>query len=116
MSGKSRESLQEQLNRLIKITQKIIFSTNEPMINILCTYEDNTWRLIIFLRQKHRPDAFFYEGEKRIFVSLGAIDMAGVIITPMLADFHRLEASQISNIYREVSLADDITHKIIREL
>jgi hypothetical protein len=86
------------------------------MINILCTYEDNTWRLIIFLRQKHRPDAFFYEGEKRIFVSLGAIDMAGVIITPMLADFHRLEASQISNIYREVSLADDITHKIIREL
>ena len=57
------------------------------MLNVLCTYEDNIWRLIIFLRQKHRPDAFFYEGEKRIFVSLGAIDMAGVIITPMLDGF-----------------------------
>jgi hypothetical protein len=86
------------------------------MLNVLCTYEDNTWRLIIFLRQKHRPDAFFYEGEKRIFVSLGAIDMAGVIITPMLADFNRLEASHISSIYREVSLAEDATNKIIREL
>ncbi|MGA2525629.1 MAG: DUF4922 domain-containing protein [Smithellaceae bacterium] len=116
MSGKSRKSLQEQFNRLIKITQKIISSNSEPMLNVLCTYEDNTWRLIIFLRQKHRPDAFFYEGEKRIFVSLGAIDMAGVIITPMLADFNRLEASHISSIYREVSLAEDATNKIIREL
>jgi glycosyltransferase involved in cell wall biosynthesis len=115
MSGKSRESLQEQFNRLIKITQKIISLNSEPMLNVLCTYEDNTWRLIIFLRQKHRPDAFFYEGEKRIFVSLGAIDMAGVIITPMLADFNRLEAFQISSIYREVSLAEDVTNKIIRE-
>ena len=86
------------------------------MLNVLCTYEDNTWRLIIFLRQKHRPDAFFLESEKRIFVSLGAIDMAGAIITPLLADFNRLEAFQISSIYREVSLAEDITHKIIREL
>jgi len=115
MSGQSRKSLQEQFDRLIKITQKIISSNSEPMLNVLCTYEDKIWRLIIFLRQKHRPDAFFYEGEKRIFVSLGAIDMAGVIITPMLADFNRLEASQISRIYREVSLEEDTTNKIIRE-
>jgi hypothetical protein len=107
--------LQEQFDRLIKITQKIISSNSEPMLNVLCTYEDKIWRLITFLRQKHRPDAFFYEGEKRIFVSLGAIDMAGVIITPMLADFNRLEASQISRIYREVSLEEDTTNKIIRE-
>ena len=116
MSGKSRESLQEQFNRLIKAAQKIIRTNSEPMLNVLCTYEDNIWRLIIFLRQKHRPDAFFLESEKRIFVSLGAIDMAGVIITPMLADFNRLEASQISSIYREVSLAEDSTNKIISEL
>jgi len=116
MSGKSREFLQEQFGRLIKAAQKIIFTNSEPMINVLCTYEDNTWRLIVFLRQKHRPDAFFFEGEKRIFVSLGAIDMAGIIITPMLADFNRLEASQISSIYREVSLTEDVANKIIREL
>jgi glycosyltransferase involved in cell wall biosynthesis len=116
MSGKSRKSLQEQLNRLIKITQKITSSNSEPMLNVLCTYEDNTWRLIIFLRQKHRPDAFFLEGEKRIFVSLGAIDMAGVIITPMEVDFYRLDATAIRDIYREVSLNQDKLHKIVEEL
>ncbi len=116
MSGKDKKSVQEQFHRLIKATQKITLANREPMINVVCTYETNTWRLIIFLRQKHRPDAFFLEGEKRIFVSLGAIDMAGVIITPLLHDFHRLDASQISSIYREVSLAEDVTNKIIREL
>jgi glycosyltransferase involved in cell wall biosynthesis len=116
ISGKSRKSLQKQFTHLIKAVQKILQTNEEPMVNILCTYEDNTWRLIIFLRQKHRPDAFFYKGEKRILVSLGAIDMAGVIITPILADFNRLEASPIRSIYREVSLAEDVTNKIIREL
>ncbi len=115
MSGKNEKSLQEQFTRFINITQKILQTDGEPMFNVLCTYEDNIWRLIIFLRQKHRPDAFFLESEKRIFVSLGAIDMAGVIITPMLADFNRLEAFQISSIYQEVSLAEDKTNKIIRE-
>ncbi len=116
MSGKSRESLRKQFNRLIKITQKMISSESEPLLNVLCSYQESNWQLIIFLRQKHRPDAFFYGGEKKIFVSLGAIDMAGVIITPLLHDFDRLEAFQISSIYREVSLTEDVTNKIIQEL
>ena len=116
MDGKNEKSLQEQFTRFINIAQRMLQTKGEPMLNILCIYENDTWRLIIFLRQKHRPDAFFLEGEKRIFVSLGAIDMAGVIITPMLVDFNRLQASQIIDIYREVSLAEDITSKIIREL
>ena len=102
--------------RFINITKKILQTDGEPMLNVLCAYENNTWQLLIFLRKKHRPDAFFLESEKRIFVSLGAIDMAGVIITPMLADFHRLEAFQVSSIYREVSFTEDITNKIISEL
>ncbi|HEX7415616.1 MAG TPA: DUF4922 domain-containing protein, partial [Smithellaceae bacterium] len=116
LTGTRKDSLQKQFGHLIKAAQKIIPTDSEPMLNVLCTYENTTWRLIIFLRQKHRPDAFFLEGEKRIFISLGAIDMAGIIITPMLADFNRLKAFQISSIYREVSLAEDVTNKIIREL
>jgi len=116
LTGTRKNTLQKQFSHLIKAAQKIIPTDSEPMLNVLCTYENNTWRLIIFLRQKHRPDAFFLESEKRIFVSLGAIDMAGVIITPMLADFNRLEDSQISSIYREVSFTEDATNKIIREL
>jgi hypothetical protein len=116
LTGKRINNLRKQFDRLIKVTQKTILASGEPMINVLCTYEGDTWRLIIFLRQKHRPDAFFLEGEKRIFVSLGSIDMAGVIITPMEVDFHRLDAPAIRDIYREVSFNQDKLHQIVEEL
>jgi hypothetical protein len=74
------------------------------------------WRLVIFLRQKHRPDAYFTKGENRIFISPGAVDMAGVIITPHLNDYNRLDCNTIRGIYREVSLPEDIMNIIMNEL
>jgi hypothetical protein len=68
------------------------------------------------LRRKHRPDAYFAEGEERIFVSPGAIDMAGVVITPRLMDYERLDCSVLRDIYREVSLDEETLNKIIKQL
>jgi len=86
------------------------------MINVLCSYDDGVWRIIVFLRSKHRPDAFYAEGEQRIFVSPGTIDMAGFIITPLEADFNSLDFKKISSLYAEVSLSEDTMEKIINEL
>ncbi|MEQ8203196.1 MAG: hypothetical protein ABRQ31_05385, partial [Smithellaceae bacterium] len=62
-----------------------------------------------------RPDAFYQEGEQRIFVSPGTIDMAGVIITPREIDFNRLDGQSIRNIYTEVSLSEQMMSKIIEQ-
>jgi hypothetical protein len=85
-------------------------------MNVICTYIGDRWRLFIFLRRKHRPDAYFAEGENAIFISPGAIDMAGVIITPRLNDYDRLECDTIRDIYQEVSLPEDVLNIIIKEL
>jgi hypothetical protein len=82
-------------------------------MNVLCTCENDIWRLVIFLRQKHRPDAYFAKGGKKIFVSPGAVDMAGEIVTPLLTDFNRLDCDTIRGIYQEVSLSESIIDKII---
>lgn len=71
---------------------------------------------MIFLRRKHRPDDYFAPGNKRIFVSPGAIDMAGVVITPLAMNYENLDSAAIGNIYREVSLKDETFHKIIKML
>jgi hypothetical protein len=76
----------------------------EPPVNIICYYGDKGWRLTIFLRAKHRPDAYYAAGRKRILVSPGAIDMAGTLVVPLEHDLQRLNAQTISAIYREVSL------------
>jgi glycosyltransferase involved in cell wall biosynthesis len=116
LSGSNINILSARFNSLLKITQKVMATKSEPMMNVLCTYENNTWRLIIFLRQKHRPEAFFEEGEKRIFVSPGAIDMAGVIITPREIDFERLTSDIVTGIYREVTLPDEKMRQIMEAL
>jgi glycosyltransferase involved in cell wall biosynthesis len=116
LESKNREALLEQFAHFTKVTRKIINTNNEPQMNVLCTCENDTWRLVIFLRQKHRPDAYFAAGEKRIFVSPGAVDMAGVIITPLMTDFNRLDCDTIRGIYREVSLPAETMNTIMNEL
>ena len=74
------------------------------------------WRLVIFPRRKHRPDAFFREGDARVVVSPGVIDMGGVLITPVEKDFERLDAATVEGIYEEVSLEREIVGKAIDAL
>ena len=71
--------------------------------------------MTIFLRRKHRPDAYFAEGNKNIFISPGAIDMAGVVITPRLSDYERLLGSTLRSIYSEVSLSQETFTQILKE-
>jgi len=116
LESKSREALREQFERLIKVARKRKAASSEPMMNVFCICENKIWRLVIFMRQKHRPDAYFAVGNKKIFVSPGAIDMAGVMITPKLIDFNRLDCDTIRGIYREVSLPAKMMNIILNEL
>ena len=116
LESKNAGELTEQILNVLKTVQKIMQTNDEPMVNVISDYSSNRWRLIIFLRQKHRPDDYFAKGDKRIFVSPGAIDMAGCIITPLLDNYNRLEHHAIRKIYREVSLPEDLMNMIINKL
>lgn len=84
--------------------KKVIHIDEEPMMNIAGFHEEGKWRLLIFPRAKHRPEAFFREGNERIVVSPAVIEMGGVIVTPMEKDFECLDAQLVESIFREVSL------------
>jgi hypothetical protein len=116
LESKNANELTEQFFHLLKVAQKILATNNEPLVNVICTYTRDCWRLVIFLRQKHRPDAYFAEVKNRIFISPGAIDMAGVIITPRLDDYNRLDCNTIRDIYQEVSLPEGMMNTIMNEL
>ena len=85
-------------------------------MNVAGFYEKGKWRLMIFPRRKHRPDAFFRKGDARVVVSPGLIDMGGVLVTPVEKDFGHLNADAVERIYREVSLEAKILKKAIKGL
>jgi len=104
IESRTKTRMLEQFNNFLKAARKTGRKDVEPPVNIICSYGDKGWRLTIFLRAKHRPDAYYATGRKRILVSPGAIDMAGTLVVPLEHDLQRLNAQTISAIYREVSL------------
>lgn len=63
---------------------------------------DSRLRALVFPRTRHRPACYFQEGEERIAVSPGALDMVGLFIVPRAADYSKLSRHRIEEIYREV--------------
>jgi hypothetical protein len=87
--------------------------SDEPMVNIVAAFESGEWTLFLFPRSHHRPLSFFAEGDEKLVVSPGAIDMAGVVVTPRQEDFVRLTPVQIAKIFSEVSLSPPIVERVL---
>jgi hypothetical protein len=111
MEGHDPVALRAVFNGYLNALKKVLFIDEEPMINVAGFYNDRRWRLVVFPRRKHRPDAFFREGDARVVVSPGVIDMGGLLITPVEKDFERLDATAVEDIYREVSLEGETTER-----
>lgn len=79
----------------------------EPMMNLVCWRNGDEFITILFPRKRHRP-ACYPNGsddlQQSLMVSPGALDMAGLIITPRQEDFNHITAAQAIGILREVSL------------
>ncbi len=88
----------------------------EPLINIICTYDPKVWTLYLFPRARHRPASFYAEGESRLVVSPGAIDMAGVIVVPERRDFDRLNGELVTAIFSEVSMHVEVVNELVDEV
>jgi hypothetical protein len=114
--GSDKNLLLRQFGQLIKAAGTIMTASGEPLINVVCSFAGGLWKIMIFFRSKHRPDAFYLEGEQRIFVSPGALEMTGVIVTPREENFHSLDCENIQDIYREVSVSEEKLGKIIENL
>lgn len=77
----------------------------EPMMNIVGWRHGEEYLTVIFPRAKHRPDCYEADGKDQFLISPGALDMAGLVITPRQEDFERLTPGIAFDILREVSLS-----------
>ena len=88
----------------------------EPMMNIVAWREGDDFLSVVFPRKKHRPDCYYADGDEKMLVSPGALDMAGLTITPRADDFNRITPNQIRDIIEEVSLSDEQFKEVIAKI
>ncbi len=104
LEGEDPIAVESAFRVLLKALKRVLLIDEEPMMNIAGFQKERKWCVVIFPRRKHRPEAFSREGDARVVVSPGVIDMGGLLITPVEKDFERLDGAVVESIYREVSL------------
>ena len=109
------------LNKLIQALP-IESGQFEPDINLLSWRQkggpagEDSVVSVLFPRRKHRPDCYFAQGDGQILVSPGALDMAGLIITPREEDYNKLTAEKASDILKEVALTERQVLQVAKRL
>ncbi len=116
LKGDESAAVTRAFESFLKALKNILLVGGEPMINIAGFRKERKWHLVVFPRRKHRPEAFFKEGADRMVISPGAIDMGGLLITPVERDFYRLDAPAMEGIYREVALEGKYVERAIEAM
>ena len=88
----------------------------EPMMNIISWRSDDEYFSVVFPRAKHRPECYYAEGSSQFIISPGALDMAGLIITPRQEDFEHITPEIALGILSEVSLPKVALQLVINRL
>ena len=110
----NRDELSAALRKLFGAWKNNLRVSEEPLLNMICSYRELVWRVILFPRSKHRPAVFFKEGDERVLVSPAAVDMGGFIVTPVEKDFRGMSPGLIQEIFEEVSLESNRVEEIVK--
>jgi ATP adenylyltransferase/5',5'''-P-1,P-4-tetraphosphate phosphorylase II len=116
ISSKDKNGLKNYFQKFYRALQEINEIEIEPMMNIFALMRNDDYHIIIFPREKHRPDCYFAEGDANMLISPGLVDMCGIIITPLQKDFERINESIIRQVYSEVSLSTSKFQRLLEKL
>lgn len=99
----STDILPEMINQYLQ-SFPLHEGESEPRYNLFA-WQDKQRRFTMayFPREKHRPACYTATGGEQLLVSPGALDMAGLLVTPRKEDFYKITESDITQIYKEVA-------------
>ena len=88
----------------------------EPSQNIVSWRQGDDYLSVVFPRRKHRPECYYAEGDERLLVSPGALDMSGLLITPRKEDFERITPKQAEQILKECAVDETTMQEILANI
>ena len=77
--------------------------SDEPMMNIVCSFEDEKWLTFILPRAAFRPWQYSVEGDGQLLVSPATVEMSGIFITPIENHFERITKEDVVSILEQVT-------------
>lgn len=98
----SADILPEMINQYLE-SLPLHEGESEPRYNLFAWQnKQRGFTMAYFPREGHRPACYTATGGEQLLVSPGALDMAGLLVTPRKEDFDKITESDITQIYKEV--------------
>jgi ATP adenylyltransferase/5',5'''-P-1,P-4-tetraphosphate phosphorylase II len=116
LNGKDKNDLSDCFNKVYSKLQILQPNEEEPMLNMLCSFDGSEWVLHIFPRTSHRPTQYFESAEKQLLLSPGSVDMGGVLILPREEDFIKITKEDVIDVLRQVCIDPLSVLEIINKL
>ena len=89
----------------------------EPRMNVVGYYSpDGAFVSVVLPRASHRPECYFANDASHRLVSPGALDMAGLIVTPRSVDFESITADEAVALLQEVALSQSDVDAVVIKL
>jgi ATP adenylyltransferase/5',5'''-P-1,P-4-tetraphosphate phosphorylase II len=101
IESNDRESAKDAFEKLYHHFQRE--GVDEPLMNIVCFYENHQWYVFVLPRKAFRPWQYTAEADKQFLVSPATVEMCGVFITPVEAHFNKISKEDIESIFEQVS-------------
>ena len=99
----STDILPEMINQYLE-SLPLHEGESEPRYNLFAWQDKQRgFTMAYFPREEHRPACYTATGGEQLLVSPGALDMAGLLVTPRKEDFDKITESDITQIYKEVA-------------
>ncbi len=109
-----KQTMEEAFEKLYRLLD--LKNEEEPMMNVLCSFVENEWRVIVFPRIRQRPLCFFREGDKKMVVGAASVEMGGIVVLPREEDFRKITSEDIAEIYEDVLINADEFEKLKNKL
>jgi len=106
IESKSVEGSKDAFEKLYSYFQNtlVINEVEEPMMNIVCVFQDNRWFAFILPRKAFRPWQYTAEAEKQLLISPATVELSGIFIAPIEEHFDRISEKDIESILEQTSL------------
>lgn len=80
----------------------------EPMMNIVCSFENGKWFTFILPRANFRPWQYTADDEQQLMISPATVEMSGVFITPIEKHFQKICKEDIISIFEQSSIKNHL--------
>jgi ATP adenylyltransferase/5',5'''-P-1,P-4-tetraphosphate phosphorylase II len=116
LKGARQDHVASALLNAIAAMRAAFSAVDEPMLNLLGSYREDHWMILIFPRARHRPKVYDLEGEAQILITPASVEMGGFFITPLEKDFRTVDAELIKHIFQDVSVDEKVMEWIVDAL